>query len=222
MCEGHQTSQRCSQPVSRYLLEDACAQTAPPSASPVGAPRPRPVHMRTASRWLWCHVPGASHRLLGGCFLWLSPPPPGGRGKLGGSGLEKARFWFGSAARYATCPLPGVWSLGAAGEIETAWVGPGRARQREDARVWGARRRPRRGRASPEPRPACGSGASHSPAPHPGRRFAVDCSRNLTLGVTYACALTPGNLAALLIPAPDAGSCLFLNPHATSRSFKDL
>lgn len=83
--------------------------------------------MRTTSRGLWGHVPGASHRLLGGSFLWLSRPPPGGRGKAGGSGLWEARFWFGSAARYATCPSLGLWSLGAAGEMEVAWAGPGLA-----------------------------------------------------------------------------------------------
>ncbi|KAH0519783.1 Coiled-coil and C2 domain-containing protein 1B [Microtus ochrogaster] len=83
--------------------------------------------MRTAGRWLWGHVPGASRRLLGERFQWLSQPPPGGRGKPGSSGLWEALFWFVAAARYATCPSLGVWSLGAAGEIEAAWAGSGLA-----------------------------------------------------------------------------------------------
>lgn len=157
-----------------------------------------PARMRTARHRLWCHVPGASHRLLGGCFLWLSPPPPPeGRGKPGGSGLEKARFWFGSAARYATCPLPGVWTLGAAGEIEAAWVGPGRAEPGSGRAATGLRQRS-----------ISFSRAPSLPHPTPADASLLTAVRNMTLGVTYACMFIPGNLAALLIPAPDAGSCL--------------
>lgn len=145
-CEGRRTPDLTTLQSAGIALP---ARRSLPTASPThsvtcGAPCPLPrAHAHCEPPAVVSRAePGASHRLLGGCFLWLSPPPPGGRGKLGGSGLEKARFWFGSAARYATCPLPGVWNLGAAGEIEAAWVGPGRAWQREDARVWGARRRP--------------------------------------------------------------------------------
>lgn len=126
VCEGRSSPDQSGSPA---LPARRCVRTASPIHSVTWGCAP-PTSPRTCAlrRPLWCHVPGASHRLLGGCFLWLSPPPPppplGGRGKLGGSGLEKARFWFGSAARYATCPLPGVWNVGAAGEMEAAWVGP--------------------------------------------------------------------------------------------------
>lgn len=173
MCEGRSSPDQSGSPA---LPARRCLRTASPTHSVTWGRAP-PASPCTCAlrRPLWCHVPGASRRLLGGCFLWLSPPPPppplpGGRGKLGGSGLEKARFWFGSAARYATCPLPGVWNVGAAGEMEAAWVGPGEAWRRE----------------GPD-RPAAAEHlllpSSFTPAPHPACRFAVDYSRNMTLGV---------------------------------------
>lgn len=171
---------------------------------PIPAPRPgrSPARMRTARRRLCGHVLGASRLLVGGDFLWPRPSPPGARGEPGGSGPERAVSRYGSAARYAACLPPGVWSLGEAGETEAARAGPGSGSTRGPG----------------EPGVALDAGApilsperllprnSFTPEPRPGWLAAVERSRNLTLGVPGVWALKPGDLAALSSPAP--------NPHA--------
>lgn len=88
-------------------------------------------------------------------------PPPRGRGlpvaasvaARGPRGAGRFRAGEGRVSvriRREVCSVPSSWRVESGGGRGDGG-GPGRAWQREYARAWGARRRPRRGRAYPEP-----------------------------------------------------------------------